>query len=135
MKNQMQASKRLLRGRAKRALKLASDGVYDGMCDPVCVEFCRLVEKLGYRTEGLASVRFLGVEPHYVAVLRGEEVDFSTAEYVIVDPTIKQFSEMLSDDVSEIMFVASDNSRWEDWFQEFELITDKRVTDFREEVF
>lgn len=127
------ASKRLLRGRAERAIDIACDGEYDGMCDPVCVEFCRLVERLGLQTEGLASVRFLGLEPHYVAVLSGDEVDFSTAEYVIVDPTIKQFSELLDSPVEEVEFVDSDDGRWDEWYYGLEFVSDRRVAEFREE--
>lgn len=124
-------TKQLLQKLSALAVKNASNGDIDGMCDPVSIELCRLLETRGYQTNGIASVRFLGTEPHYVAVLNGAETEFSNAEYVIVDPTITQFSALLPKQVDEVVCVASDDSRWDDWYPEFELITDRRVTDFR----
>lgn len=129
----VQASKRLLRGRAKVAIENVTGGEIDGMCDPICVEFCRLVEQLGYKTEGIARVRFLGIEPHYVAVIRGGNVEFTDAEYILVDPTIQQFADLLQG-TPEIVIIDSDDSRWEEWYPDLELIMDKRVEAFREEL-
>lgn len=133
MNRQMRASKRLLQERAKQALEIASNGEYDGMCDPVCVEFCKLVESVGFVTEGLASVRFLGSEPHYVAVLQGDVVEFTSAEYVIIDPTVRQFEDKLQRNVDEIVFVDSNDVRWDEWYREFSLVTDRRIQEFRAE--
>jgi len=131
----MKASKRLLKERAKQALITESNRKYNGMCDPVCVEFCRLTEKIGYPTKGLARVSFLGKEPHYVAVMDGEDLSFAQSNtLVIIDPTIRQFDDLIEQNCDEIEFVKSTDDKWEYWYPEFELISDRRVREFREEM-
>jgi len=125
-------TKQLLHTLSDIAVTNAAGGDIDGMCDPVSIELCRLLETRGYQTNGIASVRFLGLEPHYVAVLSGTETLFSDSEYVIVDPTIRQFSALLHEKVDTVECVSSDDPRWTEWYPEFELITDRRVSEFRE---
>lgn len=129
-----QASKRLLRGRAEVAIEHTADGKVDGLCDPVCVEFCRLVEQLGYETNGLARVNFLGVEPHYVAIVSGHQVEFTDASTLLVDPTIQQFESLLEEEPEQVIFVDSNDPRWDRWYPDLESISDNRVSDFRAEL-
>lgn len=117
---------------ADSAIENAEINTYDGMCDVVCVELCQLIESAGYTTEGLASVRFLGEEPHFVLVLRGDYIEATTAKYVIVDPTIKQFSDLIQTDVEDVIVVESTETRWDEWYQEFMFISDKRIQEFRD---
>lgn len=121
-------SKRRIRRICKHALYEVADGDPDGMCDPTSVEVCEQLDDAGYDYCGLSKGYIFG-EPHYVAIIQGEQTDFTTCDRVLVDPTIQQFSGMTEQELPEVAIVLESDTKWNTWYDGFERVSDKRLQD------
>lgn len=129
----MKASENILRQTAKLAVHRVTGGKYNGMCDPISIDLCKLLHTQGIKTQGIASTDFLGKHPHYVALLSGEEVSFTQSHQVLVDPTILQFEDELTatgvdkEKIPETKIITEEDDEWIDWYQDLEPIDDRRL--------
>lgn len=127
----MKASKRIIKATAHLAIERTTQGIYDGMCDPIAIELCKLLHEQGIKTQGIARTKFLGEHPHYVVLLSGKQVNFTDSHQLLVDPTILQFKEELADNgienIPETKIVTTKDGEWVNWYQNLEPIDDKRL--------
>lgn len=128
----MRASRRMIKETAKLAVQRVTGGTYKGMCDPISIELCKLLHAQGVDTQGIASTYFLGEHPHYVSLISGNQVVFTDAHQIIVDPTILQFEDELQEigieNVYETHIITTGDNEWVDWYQKLEPINDKRLS-------
>lgn len=112
----MNATEQFLREQAKDALRRCGN-VRKNNCDPVAGEFAYVLEDdFGHTAYAPVKAYFQG-RKHFVALVPVEEVTFcKEGDYVVVDPTVKQFEDTVGGELPEIAVLPPSDDRRERWY-------------------
>ena len=116
MPDPLPAPRSFLREQALSALARCG-GVRKNQCDTVAGEFAYSIEEeFGYTAHAPVKAPVQG-RKHFVALVPAAETAFAAGQgYVIVDPTLQQFDEVLDEDLPEVAILSPGDEQRRKWY-------------------
>lgn len=116
----MKLSEGCLQEIANQSLEIAADGIRKDTCDVVSNEF-------GYTLENRHDISVKTVKApvngakHFVSVIESNEVNnYENQGYIIVDITIRQFSDKFDEELPEVLILGP-NDDWDFYYDEVKI--------------